>query len=512
VALAVEADLDGAVVGVGRQEVGVVARRIRLDVLLHHRIAGVGGRIGGRERLVARLVHGAARLARALGGVVVRRAVGVRVQPVGEGGAEAVAHDGQLHPVLRPLRPGQRGQHGRQVEAERLAETRLGGVIGPEQALGPGVGLDAGHHLVGAAGHAQVAQRLVIDREDGGGGPELGRHVADRGAVGEAQARQARPVELDELADHAVGAEHLGDVQHQVRGSGARRQLAVEPEADHDRHRLIERLAQQGGLGLDAADAPADDAKPVDHRRVRIGADEGVGQEHAVALGHHVGEVLEVDLVHDPGAGRHDPEVLERLLRPAQERVALAVALVLALDVDEEGGVRAELVDLHRVVDDEIRRHERVDAGRVAAHLGHRIAHGGQVDHARDAGEVLENDARRHERQLGLCRPLRIPGRQGAHVVRAHEVGLRRGAAQHVLEQDLDGVRQPIEIGGIGSIEPVVGVLAVVDAERVTSAMGINGWLGRHGRLLSSPRPAAASVEDRRRTGAPVPGRVVAPV
>ena len=34
-------------------------------------------------------------------------------------------------------------------------------------------------------------------------------------------------VELDELADHALLAQHLGDGQHQVGGRGAFRQLAV---------------------------------------------------------------------------------------------------------------------------------------------------------------------------------------------------------------------------------------------------------------------------------------------
>ena len=49
------------------------------------------------------------------------------------------------------------------------------------------------------------------------------------------------------------------------------------------------------------------------------------------------GEVLDVDLVHDAGARRHDLEVVERALAPAQELVALAVALVLEVDVALEG-------------------------------------------------------------------------------------------------------------------------------------------------------------------------------
>ena len=35
----------------------------------------------------------------------------------------------------------------------------------------------------------------------------------------------------------------------------------------------------------------------------------------------------------DAGAGRHDAEILERLLAPFQESVALAVALIFEIDV-----------------------------------------------------------------------------------------------------------------------------------------------------------------------------------
>ena len=82
----------------------------------------------------------------------------------------------------------------------------------------------------------------------------------------------------------------------------------------------------------------------------------------------------------DAGPGRHDPQVAERRLGPAQELVALAVALVLALDVERERRRRAELVHLDRVVDDEVRRDERVDQRRVAAEVGHRVAHDREVD------------------------------------------------------------------------------------------------------------------------------------
>jgi len=47
----------------------------------------------------------------------------------------------------------------------------------------------------------------------------------------------------------------------------------------------------------------------------------------------HLGDVLEVDLVADAHSRGHEREVVERLLGPTQQRVALMVALDLSLDV-----------------------------------------------------------------------------------------------------------------------------------------------------------------------------------
>jgi hypothetical protein len=60
-------------------------------------------------------------------------------------------------------------------------------------------------------------------------------------------------------------------------------------------------------------------------------------------LAHHARQVLEVHLVHDARAGRHDAEVVEGLLAPAQELVALAVALELEPDVVERARPAAEV-------------------------------------------------------------------------------------------------------------------------------------------------------------------------
>ena len=78
-------------------------------------------------------------------------------------------------------------------------------------------------------------------------------------------------------------------------------ELHADDLRDEHRHRLPEHRR----LGLDAADAPAEDAEAVDHRRVRVGADERVGVERrpVFALHDDAREVLEVHLVDDALSG-----------------------------------------------------------------------------------------------------------------------------------------------------------------------------------------------------------------
>ena len=319
-------------------------------------------------------------------------AVAFRDTERGQRRREGVARLAQRDPVLRPSRPGDRRLDGGEVELDDLRVRRLLVGVVPEAVL-PAVRLDEGDVVVAATGEAEVAERLLVDREEAARGAVLGGHVPDRGAVGERQARDAVAEVLDELPDDAGLAQDLDDGEDEV---GRRRTLgerAVEPEADDLRHEHRDRLAEHRGLGLDSPDAPAEHAEAVDHRRVRVGADDRVRECLSVALLDHTCEKLEVDLVADAGVRRHGLEVREGALAPAEERVALAVALELELGValDREPG--RKVVDLHRVVDHELDRDQRVDLLRVAAEVGHRGAHRCEVDDRRYAGEVLQQDA-----------------------------------------------------------------------------------------------------------------------
>ena len=350
---------------------------------------------------------------------------------------------------MRTLGAGQARDDGREIELERVAEHRLGRGVAAEQALLLAVALDELDRSLAAARAPQVTERLGVDREETAGGAVLGRHVGDRRPVGEAHLREARAVELHELLDHALLAQHLRHGQHEVGRGRALAQLPDQAEADHLRRHHVERLAEHRGLGLDAADAPAEDAQAVDHRGVRVGADQRVGQCQGLAVPalqqHAVRQELQVHLVHDARGGRDHTEVVEGLLAPAQELVALAVSLELERGVSLERVLRAEGVHLDRVVDDEVDRHERVDARGVVPQALHRGAHRGEVHDGGHAGEVLQNHARRQERHLDGERCRRVPPREARQVIERHQLAVH--VAQHRLEQDLDRERQPREPG-----------------------------------------------------------------
>ena len=227
-------------------------------------------------------------------------------------------------------------------------------------------------------------------------------------------------VELDELAHDAVRPEHLGHGENEVGGGNAFAQNAGQLEADDLRDEHIVRLAKGDGLGLDTADAPAEDAEAVDHGRMAVRADERVRHRDAVLHLDDAGQVLEVDLVDDPGRRRHDGEVVEGLLAPLEELVALAVALELALGVELQRRGRAKGINLHRVVNDEVGRHQRVDLLRVSPYLPHRASHRREVDDRGHPGEVLHHHARRQVSQLLPHRP--GPGGQSLDVLLGDEL------------------------------------------------------------------------------------------
>ncbi len=298
-------------------------------------------------------------------------------------------------------------------------------------------------------------------------------------------------IELNELADDALRAQHLRHRQDQVGCGHAFLELAVEAEADHLRHDHRDRLAEHRGLGLDTTDAPAQYAEAVDHRRVAVGAHEriGIGDRLAV-LGvgpDGLGEILEIDLVADTRPRRDDPEVVEGTLAPTQELVALAVALELELDVLGERGLVAGMIDHHRVIDHQVDRRERVDQPGIAVQAIDRIAHGGQVDHGRDAGEVLHQDTGGPVGDLARRALLLQPVRKRLGVICRDRASVF--VAEHVLQQHLQRIGQPRDISELLRCRFEAEIVVAL-ARGIEGAAGLQAVLAgdAHGRSLLPDR------------------------
>ncbi len=152
----------------------------------------------------------------------------------------------------------------------------------------------------------------------------------------------------------------------------------------------------------------------------------------------HGREILQVHLVDNPGIRRHDAEVLKRGLPPAQQDVALAIALEFeqGIQVERIGG--AEVVHLDRVIDDQVGGQQRVGARGIGAHGGKRIAHRREIDHAGHAGEILQQHARGHKADFADSRA--FAPRYRLDIARQHALAVL--IAQQVLQQDADRERQ----------------------------------------------------------------------
>ena len=167
---------------------------------------------------------------------------------------------------------------------------------------------------------------------------------------------QARPKVFDKLSDYAMLAQHLGNGQNKIGGSRSFAQPPCQLHANDQRNQHRDRLSQHRRLGLNPAHAPPQHPQPIHHGRVTVGAYQGVGVGGAFAGGlvdeDYARQVFEIDLVDDAGVGGDDGEIAESGLAPAEEGVALFVALEFEQGVHVEGVGGAEFVDLDGVVDD----------------------------------------------------------------------------------------------------------------------------------------------------------------
>ena len=238
--------------------------------------------------------------------------------------------------------------------------------------------------------------------------------------------------------------ENLSDTKSEVGRSDAFFQRPMEVDADDFRNEEGHRLTEHPRFRFDAANTPANHTEAVDHGGVRVGADEGIRVVDAVFGKDTFGEIFEVHLVNDADAGRDHGESLESLLAPLEELVALAVADKFDRHVPVEGALGSGKIDLHRVIDDKIDRHKRLDLRGVSPPGDGGVTHCGDIDKQRNTGEVLKNDPRDGERDFVFAGSFRIPAGKVFDIVFADFAAVH--IAEDRLEDDADADRETAQI------------------------------------------------------------------
>ena len=204
----------------------------------------------------------------------------------------------------------------------------------------------------------------------------------------------------------------------------------------------------------------------------------------------------------DAGGGGDDTKVVEGLLAPLQKFVTFTVALEFKFGIVVERQHTAKLVDLHRVVDDQVDRHQRVDLLGVPPHAGHGIAQRSQIDNTGNTGEVLQDHTSRFEGNLNLASSRRAPACDRFDRLWGDLEAVC--LTQRSFEQNTDRKRQPTD----RKAPPLQGSKTIQDSPAAACLKSISGTkiiLRSHQQPLSftAPMSAAASRQRHRFTTDP---------
>ena len=347
----------------------------------------------------------------------------------------------QRNAVLWPLRSGHARHDAREVELDHAGVIDCALARCAETALRPVEGFGRAHALRGASGLQQVCAGLLVHREIADGRAVFDRHVGDRRAVGQRKVRDARAVELDELADDFRLTQHLGDAQDEIGRGHAVLQFPRHVHAHDVGCEKVDRLAEHRGFGFDAPHAPTDGAQPSDHAGVRVGTDERVRIDHAILLEKAWREKLQVELVKNAPARRHQAYAVIGLHRPLHEAEALVVALDLQLHVARERVGCTVVIDGQGVIERHVHRHSRTDGLGCVAHARDGTADGGEIAQQRNPCCAVEHDAPDGIRHFVFALSVELPVCERAHLRFGDTLAVT--VAQQRFEHDAQRHREP---------------------------------------------------------------------
>ena len=132
--------------------------------------------------------------------------------------------------------------------------------------------------------------------------------------------------------------------------------------------------------------------------------------------------------------GRYYFEAFERLHSPFQKLVASPITLKLRLHVELKGFSGAGVVNLHRMVDHEIDRHQRFNHLHILAEPGNGRAHRRQIHEQRHPGEVLQHDSGDHEWNFFGTNGIRLPVREATNISLANLLAVE--ISEHRLQNN----------------------------------------------------------------------------
>ena len=152
--------------------------------------------------------------------------------------------------------------------------------------------------------------------------------------------------------------------------------------------------------------------------------------------------MFDVDLMNNSGSRGNHLEIIEGCLAPAQELIALMVALVLYLGVPSEGVRGSKCLCYDGMVNDHFRRSQRIYLCGIPAEIHNGLPHSRKVHHTGHAREILHDDTSGSELNLVIRFGTCIPAAERTDVVGGDVRPVLR--AQQVLEQDLQAIGQPV--------------------------------------------------------------------